>query len=152
MKQARKTLLILSAPLVLGLSGCTKEQSGSLFGSIIGAIVGSEIGGGSLGTVIGASIGSSIGSSIGRDLDKIDRMMLEKSYRNSLNHGKSGETSTWHNPDTEHSGSFTPQEPFQNKSNQYCREFQQTVTIGGKAQTAYGTACRQPDGSWKIIS
>ncbi|MFC7049644.1 hypothetical protein [Emcibacter nanhaiensis] len=34
----------------------------------------------------------------------------------------------------------------------YCREFQQTVTIGGKSETAYGTACRQPDGQWEIIS
>ena len=30
-----------------------------------------------------------------------------------------------------------------------CREFQRTVTIGGKTETAYGTACRQPNGSWK---
>lgn len=32
-----------------------------------------------------------------------------------------------------------------------CREFQQTVTIGGEIETAYGTACLQPDGSWKIV-
>ena len=24
------------------------------------------------------------------------------------------------------------------------------VTIGGKDEKAYGTACRQPDGSWKV--
>ena len=33
-----------------------------------------------------------------------------------------------------------------------CREFQHTVTIGGRTQQAYGTSCLQPDGSWKIIS
>jgi surface antigen len=32
----------------------------------------------------------------------------------------------------------------------YCREFQSNVVIGGKDEKAYGTACRQPDGSWKI--
>ena len=32
----------------------------------------------------------------------------------------------------------------------YCREYQHTVTIDGKQEKAYGTACRQPDGSWKI--
>lgn len=31
-----------------------------------------------------------------------------------------------------------------------CREFRQTVEIGGKSEDAYGTACLQPDGSWKI--
>ena len=30
---------------------------------------------------------------------------------------------------------------------QQCREYQRTVTIDGKTETAYGTACRQPDGT-----
>jgi hypothetical protein len=33
---------------------------------------------------------------------------------------------------------------------QGCREFNTPVTIGGQPQQAYGTACLQPDGSWKI--
>jgi hypothetical protein len=33
---------------------------------------------------------------------------------------------------------------------QGCREFNTPVTIGGQQQQAYGTACLQPDGSWKI--
>ena len=33
----------------------------------------------------------------------------------------------------------------------YCREFQQTVEIGGRMEQAYGTACQQPDGSWQVI-
>ena len=32
----------------------------------------------------------------------------------------------------------------------YCREYAQSVTIGGKRQPSYGTVCRQPDGSWKF--
>lgn len=32
---------------------------------------------------------------------------------------------------------------------QYCREYTQTVYIGGRAVEAYGTACQQPDGSWE---
>lgn len=32
-----------------------------------------------------------------------------------------------------------------------CREFQQSVTIGGKTEQAYGTACRNPDGSWEVV-
>lgn len=34
----------------------------------------------------------------------------------------------------------------------YCREFQQTVQIGGQMEQAYGTACMQPDGSWQVTS
>jgi hypothetical protein len=33
----------------------------------------------------------------------------------------------------------------------YCREYQQRVTIGGVARETYGTACMQPDGSWKMV-
>jgi surface antigen len=31
-----------------------------------------------------------------------------------------------------------------------CREFTGTVTIGGQPQQAYGNACQQPDGTWRI--
>ena len=39
---------------------------------------------------------------------------------------------------------------YQNQSGQYCREFTQTIQVGGESQQGHGTACRQPDGSWKI--
>ena len=35
---------------------------------------------------------------------------------------------------------------------QYCREYTQTVYISGQKQQAYGNACRQPDGSWQVVS
>ncbi len=34
----------------------------------------------------------------------------------------------------------------------YCREIIMEVVIDGVEQTAYGTACRQPNGSWKITN
>lgn len=37
-------------------------------------------------------------------------------------------------------------------SGRYCREFQHEVTIGGRAEEAYGTACLNPDGSWEVVS
>jgi hypothetical protein len=37
-------------------------------------------------------------------------------------------------------------------SGRYCREFQQNVRVGGRTEQAYGTACRNPDGSWQVIS
>ncbi len=33
-----------------------------------------------------------------------------------------------------------------------CREYQHSITVGGKTEEAYGSACLQPDGSWKIIN
>jgi hypothetical protein len=37
-------------------------------------------------------------------------------------------------------------------SGRYCREFQHQVSIGGRVEQAYGTACRNPDGSWEVVS
>ncbi len=34
--------------------------------------------------------------------------------------------------------------------NKYCREFQQTITINGQSQDAWGISCQEPDGSWRI--
>ena len=32
-----------------------------------------------------------------------------------------------------------------------CREYQQSITVGGETEEAYGSACLQPDGSWKVV-
>ncbi|KKN24841.1 hypothetical protein LCGC14_0890810 [marine sediment metagenome] len=40
----------------------------------------------------------------------------------------------------------------QRQLQQACREFQTEVNIGGRLQPAYGRACYQPDGSWRIVS
>ena len=34
---------------------------------------------------------------------------------------------------------------------QVCHEYQTTAIIGGTPQPAYGRACLQPDGSWRIV-
>lgn len=35
---------------------------------------------------------------------------------------------------------------------QTCREFQQTITLDGAPQEAWGTTCLQPDGTWKVMT
>ncbi|MEQ9110489.1 MAG: hypothetical protein RIF37_05040 [Rhodospirillaceae bacterium] len=60
-----------------------------------------------------------------------------------------GETITWN--DGPQSGSVTVLRTGTAPSGQPCREFSQAVTIGGRSETAYGIACRQPDGAWRIV-
>jgi hypothetical protein len=50
------------------------------------------------------------------------------------------------------SGSVTTMSESHNAAGEYCREFQQEITVGGETEQAYGTACLQPDGAWKIVS
>lgn len=37
------------------------------------------------------------------------------------------------------------------EAREYCREYQKTITVGGRYESGYGTACMQPDGSWMIV-
>ena len=41
---------------------------------------------------------------------------------------------------------------FLNAEGRYCREYRQTVTIGGEEHQAGGTACRDDNGVWQIVS
>lgn len=144
---------------VVALSGCQstgqKETAGTLLGAGAGALAGSQFGGGKgkiAMAVIGGLIGSQMGASVGRSLDDVDRMMAHRTSGQALENYRSGETASWHNPDTGHQGSFTPTTTYQQADGRYCREYQQTITVGGEVHEGYGTACRQPDGSWAIQS
>ena len=37
------------------------------------------------------------------------------------------------------------------EEDRYCREYTQVFEIGGEREEGYGTACRQPDGTWQIV-
>jgi surface antigen len=69
-----------------------------------------------------------------------------------LEYTPAGTPTTWRNPDSGHSGTITPVRTYQTSAGTHCREYQQTVVIGGEKHQGYGTACRQPDGSWKIVN
>ncbi len=60
-----------------------------------------------------------------------------------------GETVYWNRQGAH--GTITTVRDGTSSAGRYCREFQQTATVGGRTESAYGTACRQPDGSWEIM-
>lgn len=149
----KRIVLLLTCALVL--VACTKEEQGMVLGAAVGGVLGNQVGGGSgkvIATAVGAAAGAAIGGSIGRQLDEKDRLLAEQAYYQSLEYNRSGQPTTWQNPDSGHSGSYTPESTYQTSEGQYCREYQQTVVIGGEEQQAYGRACRQPDGSWQVVS
>lgn len=162
--QQNKTLTMKSvkvgivALMMGGLAACeggTKERLGAVTGAAAGAILGSNIGGGDGRTAaiaVGTLLGALIGSEIGKSLDRADRAAMANTTQDALENGQSGQTQTWSNPDSGVSGSVTPQPAYQNNAGSYCREYQQTVMIDGKEESAYGTACRQPDGSWQVVN
>ena len=148
--------VLATAALILG--GCshmgTKEGAGTLIGAGTGALVGSQFGGGKgalLGVAVGTLAGALMGQEVGRSLDRADRLAMERNAQYALENAPSNQSTSWVNPDTGNSGAVTPVHTYQDASGQPCREYLQTVRIGGEEEKAYGTACRQADGSWKII-
>ncbi len=154
-----KKLITLFAVIALILAGCSpyagpKEQSGTFIGGATGALLGSHVGKGKgtlVAVAIGTLAGALIGQDIGRNLDAADRLAMEQNAQYALEHAPTNTSTPWRNPDSGNGGEITPIETYQAKNGNYCREYHQTVWIGGQQQQAYGTACRQPDGSWKII-
>jgi surface antigen len=151
----KKITLLACVALSLSLTGCmNKEQGGTLLGGIGGAVAGAQFGKGSgklIATAVGALGGAYVGNQIGQSLDKADRLYADRTMNSALETAHTGQAVAWQNPDSRNSGSFTPVRTFQEpNSGQYCREYQQTVIVGGKSQQAYGKACRMPDGTWKI--
>jgi hypothetical protein len=41
---------------------------------------------------------------------------------------------------------------YQDGTGRTCREYQTTVQVDGQWQPGYGTACLQPDGTWRMIN
>ncbi len=130
----------------------TKQTVGALGGAAAGGLLGAQFGSGSgqlAATAAGALIGALIGSEIGRSMDEVDRMKAEQAY-NQAAAAPIGQTIAWDNPNTGNYGTVVPTREGTKNTGEYCREFQQTVVIGGRQEDAYGVACRQPDGSWEI--
>ena len=130
-----------------------KETIGTALGAAGGGLLGAQFGSGSgqlAATAAGTLLGALVGSKIGRTMDEVDRMKARQAMEHA-SYAPIGETITWNNPRSGHRGSVTPVRDGVSSSGNYCREFQQTVTIDGKSERLYGTACQQPDGRWKLL-
>jgi surface antigen len=68
----------------------------------------------------------------------------------ALERGQSGAPVSWKNPDSGRYGTVVPGPAYQS-SGRNCRSFTHTVYINGQPETARGTACRNPDGSWMAV-
>ncbi len=136
-------------------AGMSKSDVGTGLGAVGGAVIGSSFGKGNgrvVGGVIGGLLGAGIGHSIGASLDRADMQYYDQAQYSALESGQPGQSLPWNNPQTGNSGSFTPKGYYQNTNGQYCREFSQSINVGGRNEQAYGTACRQQDGTWQIVS
>lgn len=140
--------------IALILTGCaappTQEQGGMVIGGALGGALGSQVGGGegrTVATVIGTLLGATVGGAVGRSMDDTDRIKVAR----SLETVRTGVPSQWRNPDTGNLYTVVPTRTYESAGTP-CREYTINGDIGGRREKIYGTACRQPDGSWRVAN
>ena len=139
---------------VMNGGGINKQDVGTVAGAIGGGVIGNNIGSGkgrTVATIAGTLLGAAIGSNIGASLDKADLAAYNAASQRALETAQPGQSLPWRNPQSGNYGSITPSNYYQNSDGSYCREYSQTITVGGRQEQGYGRACRQADGTWKIV-
>ncbi len=149
-----RTAVALALAVTLG--GCmgSNELAGTTFGGIAGGVIGNQFGKGDgkvAATALGAVIGASLGGALGRSLDEQSRAMADQATYRALT---SSRPISWENPANSSgpaAGEVRVTRVGSDSGGQPCREYVSTVRIAGESQEAYGTACREADGSWRIL-
>jgi surface antigen len=145
----RRHALWIGAALALALgAGCGSSEAGrrATVGAGAGAAAGGLIGGGG-GALVGGLFGGAMGARRGYELDREDRERAAEVLETT----PTDETEEWTNPDTGARYRMTPVETFRSDAGDPCREFMIEGYERGEPAEVRGKACRQEDGSWRIV-
>ena len=172
--KALKTISLAALALITAAAIATPSQADDNFGGVViggalGGLLGSTVGKGR-GRLVATATGALVGSMIGNHLQSkpayAARPAPEPVYHSRHNrndrryrrpvardHRRANPPRVVYvrpvaPPVTETVQVTTRYDP---SSGQYCREYQREVIINGQPVSAFGRACQQPDGSWKIV-
>lgn len=143
-------ILIVCSIAMAGCQNMSKQDVGTITGGVAGGLIGSTVGQGSgrvMAIAAGTLAGAFIGNAVGKSMDDTDRMKMAQ----AMERNNAGQPAYWRNQRTGAQYRVTPVKNVTVNNNKYCREYQTVATINGEQQKMFGTACRQPDGSWKVV-
>lgn len=128
-----------------GPVACNRDVVGAVLGGVAGALIGAHHGGTGA-TVGGAIVGVILGGALGEAIDMSDQAC----YGQVLEYVPNDQPIYWEGNGAQYQ--VTPRRTYRGADGLYCREYQTSIYIDGYPQEAYGTACRQPDGSWQAVN
>lgn len=147
-----KAIVVVAGALILAAcSGKADLTTGAIPGANPGVVVGSPIGSGAGEPTIGVVEGGLMGADVGRSLDDSSRQIALKAEYEALEYGRPGQPTVWQSKKGDDHGQISVGSSYQvNRLD--CREYTHNVWIGGRPRVVKGTACREPDGVWRIVS
>jgi surface antigen len=95
-------------------------------------------------------IGGIGANDIGRGMAGQERLIAADAEYRALEYGQSGTPIEWTDPANHQHGSIVPDKPYL-EGNHYCRAYTHTIYGSAPPLTAKGTACRDPDGTWRNV-
>lgn len=101
--------------------------------------------------VVFVALMSGVTDAYGQMLAGAEQEAMFDTFQYALENNGTNYAAEWVNPDSGTAGTVVPLRTFAGARGEPCREFITTIIIGGREEQGYGTACRQPDGSWQIV-
>ena len=155
--------LLIVLPLLGALGGCANDPDasrvlgtslGAGVGAVAGGYLGNKIGSGAANTIattVGVAMGAYFGGRLFDKLSRGDLNLAAAAQTAALENTPSGKAVTWSNPDTGAAGLAMAKPVIQKETAGPCRPFTHLVQQDGKQETVEGIACRDPDGSWRVL-
>lgn len=150
-------VIVLTTSLAIG--ACSNDvqerrlESGTVVGAVAGGLIGSAVGRGSgrvAGAIVGTVIGGVIGNELARGMNERDRRMAAEAELDALESGRDGERRSWRSAESSYRGDIVPGRRY-HRGRTECRDYVHTIFVNGRDEVLRGTACREPDGSWRSI-
>ena len=153
--------IVMTVVVFLGACANDPEASnvlgrslGAGVGAVAGGYLGNKIGTGTANTIattVGVAMGAYFGGRLFDKLSRGDLNLASAAQSAALENAPSGKAVTWSNPDSGTAGMATAKPAFEKKGVGPCRPFTHLIQQGSKKETVEGVACRNPDGSWRVL-
>ena len=135
-----RTIAVMGV-LSLALAGCMSSGSNEDAGSPVLALAS---------PASAAPAGGLLGGAVGDELSAADRRAAMDAEFRALEYGRIGAPVQWRGAIGRTYGDVVAGTRYQ-VNDFACRDYTHTVYLNGQPHVAQGTACRQPDGTWRAI-
>lgn len=129
------------------------QAAGAIVGGIIGGVIGNQVfrGERGLGTVAGVILGGVAGSQLARSGDDCDQYYASYAYYDAFENARPNQRVSWRNERSGNYGYIRPAAYHRDRRGNQCRNYEQEIYVNGRRQIAEGVACRNRDGTWRIV-